>query len=162
MLKTLVSAAGLASRRCSGSGRRILSLGLQILLLSLAFLLALTVRFDLQLHTPTGTNWLLAYFLPLVGIVVGIKLIVFLAMGIHRLTWRYVSLDDLLTLFGGSQVSLLCLFVLFYSLQYAAGQWLGRPLWAGLPESVFLLDWVFGVLLIGGARVVVRLLYEEG
>ena len=164
LLRSLVSGVGSASRHCSGSARRALSLATQGLLMSLAFLLALGVRFDLQLHTPTGANWLVAYFLPLVGIVVGVKLLVFLTMGIHRLTWRYVSLDDLLTLLGGSQVSLICLFVLFYGLQYATGRFLGgggQALWTGLPESVFLLDWVFGLLLLGGARVVVRLLYEE-
>ncbi|MGN6369311.1 MAG: polysaccharide biosynthesis protein [Phycisphaerae bacterium] len=149
------------------AGRGGLILSAQIVLLALAFWLALAVRFDFSLTivgpgAAAGRNWAIAYFLPLLPLVLGIKLAVWWTMGLHRGTWRYVGLGDLISLLAGSQISLGLVFAAYYLWQSLA-LWLhAKPAAiAGMPETVFLLDWLFGVMLVGGARVFARLIHEE-
>ena len=152
---------------CRRAGRATLILTAQIALLAAAFWLALAVRFDFSLTivgpaTAAGRSWVFAYFLPLLPMVLGIKIVVWWAMGIHRGTWRYIGLGDLISLLAGSQISLGLVFAGYYLWQSIALWHQGKtaPI-AGVPETVFLLDWLFGVLLVGGARVFARLLHEE-
>jgi len=137
----------------------------QMVLLAAAFWLALAVRFDFSFTVGGAAggarNWVWAYFVPLLPMVVGIKIVVWWVMGLHRGTWRYVGLGDLISLLAGSQIALGLVFAGYYLWQML-GIWLfGQSGIAGLPETVFLLDWLFGVMLVGGARVFVRLVHEE-
>lgn len=141
--------------------RGIFSLLVQAAILAAAYWLALAVRYDFHLTSSDGVRWVQAYFLPLVGVVVCIKLAIWTLMGLHRGTWRYVGLGDLATLFFAAQLALGAQLVFFYLVQVFNFRIHGKYLWAGLPESVFILDAIFGLLLIGGARLLVRLVYEE-
>lgn len=154
-------AGALLKDRLAVERRGIVSLFLQAIILVAAYWLALAVRYDFHFTSATGVNWLRAYFLPLVGVVVCIKLAVWVAMGLHRGTWRYVGLGDLAALFVASQVALAAQMGFFYAVQAIHFKMYGRYLWVGLPESVFILDAVFGLLLVGGARLLVRLVHEE-
>ena len=128
-------------------------------LLAVALGLAFAVRFDLRLQTPAGVYWMTEYFLPLLPLVIGVKLAVWLVMGLHRGSWRYVGLPDVLALLVGSQIALALTYAGFFGWQHL---WrTGQPAFVGLPETVFLLDWVFGVLLVGSARLLTRLVHEE-
>ncbi len=150
-----------------GSGaeaRALLSLAAQGALLAGGLWLALAVRFDFHLTVQTGAGpvgWMGAYFLPLLPVVLAVKLVVWTWMGLHRGTWRYVGLGDLRSLFAASQIALAMLLAVFFAGQFAARRLLGHGVLAGLPETVFLLDWLFGVLLVGGARLMARLIHEE-
>ena len=149
------------------AARATLMLLAQITLLAAAFWLALAVRFDFSLTIlPPGSaqprNWVFAYFLPLLPMVLAIKIAVWWALGLHRGTWRYVGLGDLISLLAGSQISLGLVFAGYYLWQSLALWHSGKAAAiAGIPETVFLLDWLFGVMLVGGARVFARLVHEE-
>lgn len=129
-------------------------------LLVCALFLAMAVRFDLRL-TVGGQNWLVCYFLPLFPVVVSIKLAVFAATGVHRGTWRYVSLSDLFTLVTSSLIAVALTFAILFGAQSFAYSLTGHHLFVGLPEIVFLLDALFGILIIAAARISTRLLFEE-
>ena len=157
---------GSGARRAGSDAdaRALLSLVAQAALLAAALWLALAIRFDFHLTVQGAAgpvHWMVAYFLPVLPVVLAVKLGVWALMGLHRGTWRYVGLGDLLSLFAASQIALAILFAAFFGAQYVAQHVLGHPILAGLPETVFLLDWLFGVLLVGGARLLARLIHEE-
>jgi FlaA1/EpsC-like NDP-sugar epimerase len=120
-------------------------LWLQMALLAISLWLA--VRFQLSSATS-------AFLLLLPG-AIALKLAVWLTMGLHRGNWRYVGLSDLLGLMGGTAISAGLLFT-GYSLWHLA-----TPSLVDVPATVFGWDALFGVLLVGGARVFARLLHEE-
>jgi len=111
-------------------------------------------------------DWLTEYMLPLLVPVVAIKLSVFVLMGLHRASWRYASLRDVLAVARAAWWSFFGTFVLFYGLQYGL-EYARR---AGLnvagfgekfPDSVFVLDFAGTIALVCGARLAVRLYHEE-
>ncbi len=83
--------------------------------------------------------------------VVAIKLIVFAWFRIHRSWGRFVTFYDLVTLVQAATSSLL-LTVLTYRF------FLSEPT---VPRSVFLLDWGATIVVIGGARALLRILRER-
>jgi len=131
-------------------------------LLAVGFWIALAVRFDFSFITANDRNWFYAYYLPLLPMVLAIKCVVWLAMGLHRGTWRYVGLGDAISLLAGSQIALGLVFAGYFLWQTITLRWGGTTASvAGIPETVFLLDWLFGVMLVGGARMFGRLMHEE-
>jgi FlaA1/EpsC-like NDP-sugar epimerase len=122
-------------------------LWLQMALLGVGSWLAMGVQFHFS--QMTGSFW------PLLAVAISIKLIVWMVMGLHRGNWRYVGLSDLLALVGGTSI---CAAMLFAG--YSLGHFVSST-FVTLPPTLFLLDALFGVLLVGGARVLARLLHEE-
>jgi FlaA1/EpsC-like NDP-sugar epimerase len=133
---------------------------LQMGLLGCAFWVALAVRFDFHLRSPAGLRWTLDVFLPLLPLVLATKAVVFLSLGLHRNTWRYVGLRDLLSLIAGSALSLVLISVIYYVMSIAT---LGadHTMLPAIPRTLFPLDFVLGVLFISGAKVLARLVHEE-
>jgi FlaA1/EpsC-like NDP-sugar epimerase len=110
----------------------------------------------------TADDWFTAYFLPLLPPVLIIKTSIFVVCGLHRASWRYVSLRDVFAIMRAAWLSFLGIFVLYYSLQNA--RWLGLEIegfGAKFPDSVFLLDFAGTIALVAGARFGVRLYHEE-
>jgi len=136
---------------------------LQTILLSGAFWLALAVRFDFARLAPDGRPWLTAYFLPLLPLVLGLKLLVGMTLGLHRgaAAWRYTSLGDAVRLLIGATISLALAISAYNACQIVAVMFSLRFLPSGLTETVFILDALLGVMLIGGAWTCARLIYEE-
>jgi FlaA1/EpsC-like NDP-sugar epimerase len=138
------------------------ALAFQTSLLGLAFLLALAVRFDFSL---TAGHWPTQFFLSLLPALLVIKLAVWVPMGLHRggpSQWRYVGLRDMLRLAAASLIALALLYsasCLWQALTLARTGKL--PEVASLPGTVLLLDALFAVLLAGGVRILVRLVYEK-
>ncbi len=135
----------------------------QMGLLGLAFFVALGIRFDLSWQTAGGGFWVTRYFLPLLPVVLGIKLAVWLMMSLHRGagTWRFTSLGDALRVLCAGVLSL-ALIVATYNgwqmLVVALGKTSGV---AGLPETLFIVDFLLSMMLVGGVRIGVRFWYEE-
>jgi FlaA1/EpsC-like NDP-sugar epimerase len=79
------------------------------------------------------------------------KLFVFIVFGLYRGMWRYTSLVDLFNVLKAATVSsgVITLAILFVHR------------FEGFPRSVFILDWILTFILIGGLRVVIRLLLSE-
>jgi FlaA1/EpsC-like NDP-sugar epimerase len=107
-------------------------------------------------------DWFTEFFLPLLVPVVAIKVTVFVLMGLHRASWRYASLRDVFAVARGTWWSFAGVFLLYYGLQNA--RTFGLPIDSfgeKFPDSVFVLDFAGTIALVCGARLAVRLYYEE-
>ncbi|HTR75641.1 MAG TPA: nucleoside-diphosphate sugar epimerase/dehydratase [Solirubrobacterales bacterium] len=119
-------------------------------LVALAYFLAFQLRF---LDDPHG--WPHRYevlFVQSVGIVIAGKLIVFAAAGLYQKWWRYVSGRDFLLIARAVAISS-ALLVIFFSVV--------QPFEHRLPRSVEVMDFMLTLILIAGARLLVRLIVER-
>jgi FlaA1/EpsC-like NDP-sugar epimerase len=119
-------------------------------LVALAYFLAFQLRF---LDDPHG--WPHRYevlFAQSVGFVVAGKLIVFAASGLYQKWWRYVSGRDFLLIGRAVAISSALLVIAFAVVQ---------PFEHRLPRSVEVIDFMLTLILIAGARLLVRLIVER-
>jgi FlaA1/EpsC-like NDP-sugar epimerase len=111
-----------------------------------ALYLAFLVRFDFSL-TPAQLEICRRILLPILII----KLTVFWSMGLSRGWWRYASLSDALDIFKATLLASLIVtiyLVFVYRLE-------------GIPRSVLLLDWLFTLCALAGARFFKRVVRER-
>jgi FlaA1/EpsC-like NDP-sugar epimerase len=119
-------------------------------LVALAYFLAFQLRF---LDDPHG--WPHRYeilFAQSVGFVVAGKLVVFAAFGLYNKWWRYVSGRDFALIFRAVAVASAILVIAFAVI---------KPFAHTLPRSVEVEDFVLTLILIAGARLLVRLIVER-
>src|SRR6201985_514204 len=119
-------------------------------LVALAYFLAFQLRF---LDDPHG--WPHRYevlFAQSVGFVVAGKLIIFAAAGLYQKWWRYVSGRDFLFIGRAVAISSALLVIAFSVVQ---------PFDHRLPRSVEVIDFMLTLILIAGARLLVRLIIER-
>ncbi|HVX33774.1 MAG TPA: polysaccharide biosynthesis protein, partial [Solirubrobacterales bacterium] len=119
-------------------------------LVALAYFLAFQLRF---LDDPHG--WPHRYevlFAQSVGFVIAGKLIVFAAGGLYQKWWRYVSGRDFLLIARSVAISSALLVIAFAVIQ---------PFHHRLPRSVEVIDFMLTLILIAGARRLVRLIVER-
>lgn len=117
----------------------IIAVDLTLFILAHAF--AYTLRFDLMMNPREWSNFW--EFLPFV---IGIKFCRFIAFGVYRGMWRYVSINDLFTLLKAVTLAFLIIITLvlvMYRFQ-------------GFSRGVFIIDWILTFVLIGGSRVLIR------
>ena len=86
-------------------------------------------------------------------VVVGVQLFVGTLFGFYRGWWRYVGLGDVVRLVLGLTTALAALGAGWY-LQEALGL---HTRYVRSPRGVLLIDWAFSVLVLFGARVLIRL-----
>jgi FlaA1/EpsC-like NDP-sugar epimerase/UDP-N-acetylmuramyl pentapeptide phosphotransferase/UDP-N-acetylglucosamine-1-phosphate transferase len=118
----------------------------QLLLLTIAYYVSFMLRLDLRVPEPY-----LSVFLATLPLVLLIKLLVFAYFRLFSGWWRYVSMTDLLDIIKAAAVSA--------PLMYAA-----VGLTRGFlhhPRSVFIIDPILTVLVLGGARFAVRAYSES-
>ncbi len=119
-----------------------------LVLVSLAWWLAFVVRFDGD--PPARYERLLLITL---GVVVGIKIITFVAFRLYTRWWRFTGIRDL------EQIVVACL-VASGLVTLALTLW--RPQgFDAVPRGVFALDFLFTVMLVGGVRFIVRSVMER-
>jgi FlaA1/EpsC-like NDP-sugar epimerase len=119
-------------------------------LVALAYFLAFQLRF---LDDPHG--WPHRYevlFAQSVGFVIAGKLIVFAVSGLYQKWWRYVSGRDFLWIGRAVAISSALLVIAFSVVQ---------PFDHRLPRSVMVIDFMLTLILIAGARLLVRLIIER-
>jgi FlaA1/EpsC-like NDP-sugar epimerase len=119
-------------------------------LVALAYFLAFQLRF---LDDPHG--WPHRYevlFAQSVGFVIAGKLIVFALAGLYQKWWRYVSGRDFLFIARAVTISSALLVIAFAVVQ---------PFDHRLPRSVEVIDFMLTLILIAGARLLVRLIVER-
>ncbi|MEW6581247.1 MAG: nucleoside-diphosphate sugar epimerase/dehydratase [Actinomycetota bacterium] len=117
-------------------------------LIALAYWLAYLTRFDGDL--PRRYERL---FLGTVAIAVAIKLLVFLAARFYTKWWRFTSMRDLQTIVAACALSSVVLIAVL-------SLWRPDNL-KPVPRGVFAFDFVLTLVLVGGARFVVRSLVER-
>jgi FlaA1/EpsC-like NDP-sugar epimerase len=121
-----------------------------VLLCALAFFLAFRLRFLDDAGGIPDRYWTL--FLQTVGFVAVGKVIVFAASGLYQKWWRYVGLPDFAGIVRAVAVSSLILVGVFAVVQ---------PFDDELPRSVAVMDLMFTLMLVAGARLAVRLVVER-
>lgn len=115
------------------------------LLSAVSFWLSYEFRFDFNVPVSFASQRLL--LLPYVSL---LKVVVFYLLRGHRTNWRYVGISDAPTLFFHCLICSAVLFMLGY---------LTDLLW--VPRGVVLIDFFLCIVLIGGARVSLRVLREK-
>ena len=124
-------------------GRRLVEIGLDFLLIGLAYYSAYLLRFDGEM--PAEQIAILVKTLPLI---IAVQTLAFLATGVYRGIWRYVGVDDLVTIakgvFVGASFSGLSV-LLFYR-------------FFGPSRAVFILYGLLLLLFVGASRMSFRLL----
>ena len=116
-------------------------IGIDMILFVLAHAGAYAIRFDLIPEAPELTN-----FLNVLPVLIGVKLLIFLSMGAYRGMWRYVSVNDLVTILKatiGSSLMMIAIIVVLNRFQ-------------GISRGVFILDGILTFVLVAGVRVIIR------
>jgi FlaA1/EpsC-like NDP-sugar epimerase len=129
---------------------RVLQVAADAGLVALAYFLAFELRF---LDDPHG--WPHRYevlFAQTVGFVIVAKLAIFAAFGLYQKWWRYVSGRDFLLILRAVVVSSALIVVVFA---------VAKPFSHTLPRSVEVTDFLLTLILIAGARLLVRLIVER-
>jgi FlaA1/EpsC-like NDP-sugar epimerase len=130
--------------------QRLLQLAADAGLVALAYFLAFKLRFlDRAGGIPSRYEDILAAS---IAYVVAGKLLVFSAFGLYAKWWRYVGLRDFLGIVRAIAVT---------SVGVAIGLSVLQPFDYRLPRSVLAMDLLLTLTLIGGARLLVRLLVER-
>jgi UDP-GlcNAc:undecaprenyl-phosphate/decaprenyl-phosphate GlcNAc-1-phosphate transferase len=122
--------------------RRIFEVGLDVILISLSYYAA-----DILLFGPMTEAARWQMFLRTLPVLISVKMFAFLAAGVYRGLWRYISIDNLIVyakaVVFGSAGSVLALLVAFR--------------FEGLSRAVFVLDAMILFLMLAGSRVAFRL-----
>ncbi len=126
--------------------RRPLIVALHVILVTAAYLLAFQMRFQFPL---ASGYWVL--FVHTLPILLVARVFAFAWYRLHEGLWRYVSVQDILTMLKA---------VTLGSVLFVGG---ALPLFGnGFPRSVFVLEWLLCFAFVGGIRLGVRLLREMG
>ncbi len=135
----------LVQKLSSRTRRVLLFLVADGLLLSLALYGAFLLRFEGQI--PQKDLASLGIYLM---IALGVKLPVFYLLGLYRMSWTYVSFNELIAVFKAVSLSSVVLGALFFILR-------GEHLVGAFPRSIFILDYFLTLFLIGGLRSAKRI-----
>jgi FlaA1/EpsC-like NDP-sugar epimerase/lipopolysaccharide/colanic/teichoic acid biosynthesis glycosyltransferase len=120
-------------------------LPIDILLILFSYIIAYLLRFEL--HIPQHE---FIIFLKSITIVLFTRIITFYVFGIYKNLWKYVGVRDLLTIVLACTVSS----VIIISTLYVFGI-------VGHSRSIFFIDWLLCIALIGASRLSLRLLSEN-
>jgi len=119
---------------------------IHVALVTMSYLLAFLHRFDF--HVPPD-EW--DRFLKTLPFLLLIRLGAFAWFQLYGGLWRYVSMRDILAILKAVTLGSLVFFagvLMFFS--------------PGFPRSVFLLDWMMCLALVGGVRLAIRASRESG
>jgi FlaA1/EpsC-like NDP-sugar epimerase len=119
---------------------------IQTLLIPLSYYIAFHLRFDFDIPFEQFDK-----FLKTLPIIVVVRLITFYYMDMFDGWWRYVSIEDLTKIAMGVVVSSVC-FILSVVFIYGL---------TGFPRSVFIMDTIFIYVMLGGVRIITRLVIEK-
>ncbi len=126
--------------------RKIIIVLWQLVLLALTYYLSFLLRFDFTLSNPYP-----AIVLKTLPLVLAVKLIVFYYFRLFRGWWRYVGMSDLIDIIKASVVSAVLLTGSVYLIHG----------FTGYPRSIFIIDMLLTISVIGGSRFAVRAYTES-
>ncbi len=139
--------------------RMVLSVTAHAVLFAFSLLIAFALAYNFKLETP----WFRQQYLVYLPLTLAVKLAIFAWQRLYRDSWRYVGLRDLFAIVRASHWSIFLCVTLYYLYAWLPVRILHLPPpWTFfVPNSVFLLDWVFTIALVSAARVGYRFYYEE-
>lgn len=126
--------------------RKLLIVAAHLILLSMGFWIAVLLRFEFQVPPNYLAMFVLAY-----PVVLAIRMATFAAMGLFRGWWRHAGIHDLISIAKATSLSS----ILIAAVLFALGEF------GGFPRSIFLLDWLMALFMIGGTRFSIRIAREE-
>ena len=132
-----------------------------------AFSAALFLSFLLTKNMQITTDWLTKQYPLFLVCFILIKVIVFGLLKQYRGWWRYVGIFDLIAIARAALISTVIIVVLWYATmqvdvirdRVGENEYLRELTF--IAQSLFILDLVATVLLLGGLRMLIRLYYEE-
>lgn len=125
--------------------RVLVLVGAHLFLFAGAYICAFLLRFDFQIPPEFQEPFVLTLFVAL-----GLKVLIFGAMKMFQGWWKYVSLYDVIALALALAIASLALFLV--------NTLVIQPVL--FPRSIYLLDFTFSLLFLGGARGALRLFRE--
>lgn len=140
------------------------------LLFALALLAAFLLSYNFRwviIRDNVPYSWFTELYLPLVGLAIPIKLVVFHLARQYRGSWRYVGLRDLFGVISASLMGTFFFLLTYFVLENAWARYFGYALIDQWPvqnlrqSSVFALDWAGTIALVSAARIVIRFYYED-
>jgi FlaA1/EpsC-like NDP-sugar epimerase len=122
---------------------------------AVSLMLSFLVAYNMQFRR----SWLVEQYLLLVVFFIVIKLIVFASFKLYGGWWRYVGVSDLIGILGASFVSTLIIRFLWFIVALNI-VWVRRnfPNVAAVSQSVFVADFFATVLILGGLRIIRRIM----
>ena len=129
--------------KLNGNLKQLILAIVDALLVAGSLVIALLLRFDMDVPGQYLSN-LESLWLP----VVIINLVIFLLFGLYRRLWRYASVDELM------------LIVLAISTGAAGSYFYSYYFEVMLPRSVYIIYWFLLLLVLGGSRISLRILYN--
>ncbi|MGD0653497.1 MAG: nucleoside-diphosphate sugar epimerase/dehydratase [Thermoguttaceae bacterium] len=114
------------------------------------FVVIYFLSFWLRTEGKLSSDQWIAFLLTVTGVVM-LKMMVFLWFRVHHILGRYVTFQDLITLFWAATVNQLVLAVIIYYLLQLDS----------IPRSVLPLDWLLTIMAVGGLLAVLRVLHEN-
>lgn len=121
-------------------------IGIQFVIFGVANYLAFFIRFDG--YIPYTDFYLFITYLPLILI---LRIIFLYFFSLDKGLWRYASVRDLVDIMAATSSGTILLLVI---IRYILGD-------TAYPRSIYLLDWLLNVFLLGGVRML-RRLHEKG
>lgn len=128
------------------SRRRIVEILLDIALVSSAYFLSYLIRTEGELSQPFFEK-----FVESCPWVIILKCAVFYFMGMYKSNWKYISISDLISIVKA--VTMSSLIIVFAAFMFARFSY-------GYPRSVFVIDWMLTLIMIGGSRCLFRAFRE--
>ncbi|MBI4378896.1 MAG: hypothetical protein HY578_07360 [Nitrospinae bacterium] len=127
------------------SRRRIAEIIMDLILISVAYFSAYLIRFEGHLLNPN-----LTFFVNTLPWVVIVKVTTFYYFGVYQSIWRYVGIRDMMAIVKGATLSTLIIMVgIVITVRFQE-----------YSRAVFIVDWLFTVVMIGGSRLALRSLKE--
>jgi FlaA1/EpsC-like NDP-sugar epimerase len=120
-------------------------LPLDMMLIFLSYLIAYFLRFEWQIPQHESLT-----FFKSVGFILLIRIITFYAFGIYKNLWKYVGLKDLVTVIMACTISTIVIIAVLYLIGIVSHS-----------RSIFFIDWILCISLIGGSRLSFRLFSEN-
>jgi UDP-GlcNAc:undecaprenyl-phosphate GlcNAc-1-phosphate transferase len=127
------------------SRRRIAEIIMDLILISVAYFSAYLIRFEGHLLNPN-----LTFFVNTLPWVVIVKVTTFYYFGVYQSIWRYVGIRDMMAILKGATLSTLIIM----------GGIVITVRFQEYSRAVFIVDWLFTVVMIGGSRLALRSLKE--
>ncbi|MBI5102995.1 MAG: polysaccharide biosynthesis protein [Nitrospirae bacterium] len=118
-------------------------------LAALSFYVSFALRFDVFI-TRQSDRLNYYYFVNYLPLLLIIRLALYLQAGMHKDMWRYASINDLTRII---KATLLGTAIFFVSVRYLFGE-------TSFPRSIFLIDCLLLILLLGGSRLIIRVFRE--
>jgi FlaA1/EpsC-like NDP-sugar epimerase len=129
----------------SGASSRNFLMPIDLLLVTVSYFLAFQLRFDWSV--PREEYRLFLLVLP---VVLSVRVAVFYLLHVYKNLWKYIGIKDLMTIVTACSISSVMIITVIFLMGVTTHS-----------RSIFFIDWMLSVLLIGGFRVSLRVVNEK-